>query len=140
MVQLTEPTTREDKTMTTRRTFIAAAMLMLSSLALTAQTADITGTWTAKFETQVGEQEYTYEFVVKGTTLTGTATGNLLGKSEIADGKVEGSTITFIENGNYMGMPLRIEYSGTVASNGEIKFTRKIGDFGAEEFVAKRTK
>ena len=126
--------------MTTRRTFIAAAMLMLSSLALAAQAPNITGTWTAKFDTQVGEQEYTYEFVVKGTTLTGTATGNLLGKSEIADGKVEGGMITFIENGNYMGMPLRIEYSGTVVSNGEIKFARKIGDFGAEEFVAKRSK
>ena len=125
--------------MTTRRTFIAAAMLMLSSLAV-AQAPDITGKWTAKFETQVGEQEYIYEFVVKGTTLTGTATGNLLGKSQIADGKIEGGKITFIETGTYMDMPLRIEYSGTVASSDEIKFSRKIGDFGAEEFVAKRSK
>ena len=33
--------------------------------------ADITGTWKASFDTQIGQQNYTFEFVVKGTTLTG---------------------------------------------------------------------
>jgi hypothetical protein len=125
--------------MTTRRTFVVAFVLVLASLPLV-RAADVTGKWTAKFMTQVGDQEYTYDFVVKGTTLTGTAKGNLLGESPITEGKVEGDKISFVENGKYMDMPLRIEYTGTVTSNDEIKFTRKIGDFGSEELIAKRSK
>jgi hypothetical protein len=34
-------------------------------------TADISGVWAATFDTQVGQQNYTYEFSVKGTELTG---------------------------------------------------------------------
>ena len=125
--------------MATRRTFIASAVLVLALLAVV-QAADVTGKWTAKFMTQVGEQEYTYEFVVKGTTLTGTATGNLTGKSPISDGKIDGDKVSFVENATYMEMPLRFEYTGTVASNDEIKLSRKLMDFPAEEFVAKRSK
>jgi hypothetical protein len=32
--------------------------------------ADITGKWTASFDTQIGEQRYTYEFKVTGSQLT----------------------------------------------------------------------
>ena len=34
---------------------------------------------------------------------------------------------------------IRIEYKGKISSD-EIKFVRKVGDFGTEEFVAKRVK
>ncbi len=59
---------------------------------------------------QVGEQVYTYEFIVKGTTLTGTAKGSLTGEGKISDGKIDGDTITFIENTTYMGMPIAFNY------------------------------
>jgi hypothetical protein len=125
--------------MAIRRTFLASAVIVLGLLAVV-HAADVTGKWTAKFATQVGEQEYTYEFVQKGTTLTGTATGSLTGKSQIADGKVDGDKISFVENAMYMDMPLRFEYTGTVASNDEIKLSRKLMDFEAETLVAKRSK
>ena len=98
---------------------------------------NVTGKWTASFETQVGTQSYTFDFVVADGKLTGTVEGNLTGKSEIAEGKVEGNTISFVENGNYEGMPLRITYTGTIESAQEIKLSRMVGDFGGEEFVAK---
>ena len=101
---------------------------------------DVAGRWTATFETQAGEQQYTYEFVVKGTTLTGTAKGNLTGESKISEGKVEGGKIAFVENAKFQDMDLRIEYTGTLASTGELRLTRKVGDFGSEELVAKRAK
>jgi hypothetical protein len=125
--------------MIARRTFVTALALVVVSLAIV-KAADATGKWTAKFSTQVGDQEYTYDFVVKGTTLTGTAKGTLLGESKIAEGKVEGDKISFVENGKYMDMELRIEYAGTMTSNDEIKFTRKIGDIATEELIAKRSK
>ena len=123
--------------MTGRRAFIAAVLVLASFAILRA--ADVTGKWTAKFTTQVGEQEYTYELVQKGTTLTGTATGNLTGKTQISDGKVDGDKISFVENAMYMDMPLRFEYTGTVA-NDELKLSRKLMDFEAEAIVAKRSK
>jgi len=123
--------------MTGRRAFIAAVLVLASFAVLRA--ADVTGKWTAKFTTQVGEQEYTYDLVQKGTTLTGTATGNLTGKAQISDGKVDGDKISFIENAMYMDMPLKFEYTGTVA-NDELRLSRKLMDFEAEAVVAKRTK
>ena len=122
-----------------RQASFAVLVLMVSSLAVI-HAADISGKWTAKFMSQVGDQEYTYEFVVKGTTLTGTAKGSLTGESPIAEGKVDGDKISFVENAKYMDMPLRFEYTGTVTSTDEIKLSRKLPDFPAEEFVAKRSK
>lgn len=113
---------------------------LISALALAALPAfaqNVAGKWAASFDTQVGAQNYTFDFAVSDGKLTGTVEGNLTGKSDIAEGKVEGNKITFVENGNYQGMPLRIVYTGTVESAQEIKFSRNVADAGMEEFVAK---
>jgi hypothetical protein len=110
-------------------------LIVFSALA---QGANVAGTWTASFDTQVGKQEYTYTFKVEGGTLTGTAKGNLIADSMLSDAKIDGNTITFVEKGSYMGMPLEFKYSGEVAGD-EIKFKRELMGFPAEEFVAKRS-
>jgi archaellum component FlaF (FlaF/FlaG flagellin family) len=92
----------------------------------------------ASFDTQVGKQEYTYTFKVDGAAVTGTAKGNLITDSMLSDVKIDGNTITFVEKGTYMGMPLEFKYSGEIAGN-EIKFKRELMGFPAEEFVAKRS-
>jgi hypothetical protein len=124
--------------MTTRRLLSIAVLVVLALASVLA--ADPSGRWTATFATEVGEQQYTYEFVVKGTALTGTATGNLTGESQIAEGKIDGDTITFVENSSFMEMPLRFVYSGTMTSADEIAFTRTLMDFAPEKLVAKRVK
>jgi hypothetical protein len=101
--------------------------------------ADISGKWTATFDTQVGEQKYTYDFQVKGTQLTGTAVSNF-GKAELRNGKVEGDTVTFLELLDFQGMPLEIAYTGKIVSADQIDFERKIADVGTEKLVAKRVK
>jgi len=102
--------------------------------------ADVTGKWTSTFETQVGQQVYTFDFVVKGSTLTGDIKGSLLGDSKVENGKVDGQKITFAENGSFMGMPLHLEYVGEMTSADEIKFTRNIEGVGSEDLVARRVK
>ena len=102
--------------------------------------ADASGTWTASFETQVGTQNYTYELQVQGATLTGTAKSNLVGEVKLADGKVDGNKISFVENAMYQGMPITFNYTGELVGNDEIRFKRELMGFAAEEFVAKRTK
>ena len=102
--------------------------------------ADPSGRWAATFMTQVGEQVYTYEFVVKGTTLTGTAKGSLTGDGKISDGKIDGDTITFVENTTYMGMPLAFNYTGKMTSADTIELSRTLMEFEAEKATAKRVK
>ena len=104
-----------------------------------ANAADINGKWTAVFDTQIGQQHYTYDFKVSGSQLTGKLKSDN-GESEIKEGKVDGDTVTFVENLKFQDMDLRIEYAGTVVSADEIKFKRKVADFATEELVAKRAK
>jgi len=120
---------------------LALAVLTLAVM-VSAYAADVTGKWTAEFDTQIGVQKYIYEFKVEGTKLTGKAIGKR-GDSEAAveiqEGKVNGDEISFVEMLKFGDQDLRIEYKGKLAGD-EIKFTRKVGDVATEEFVAKRAK
>jgi hypothetical protein len=118
---------------------VIAAVLAIISLAAV-RAADVTGRWSATFNTDIGEQQYTFEFAVKGSVLTGTIKGNLTGESPVTDGKVEGETITFVENTSFMEMPLRIAYTGRMTSADQIDFTRNVADVATEKLVAKRVK
>ena len=75
---------------------------------------------------------------VAGDQLTGTAK-NDNGESKITEGKVSGDDVTFVEMLKFQEMEIRIVYKGKVSGD-QIKFTRQVGDFGSEEFTAKRTK
>ena len=121
-----------------RRASLMTALLVLVSL-VAIRAADITGKWTASFDTQIGKQEYTYDFVVKDSKLTGKMKSNL-GESDVLDGKVDGDKVTFGELLKFEGMEVKITYTGTVVSADEIKFTRNVADFATEELVAKRVK
>jgi hypothetical protein len=118
-------------------TFAIAAILAITAATLRA--ADISGTWTAVFDTQIGQQSYTYEFTVKDSVLTGKMKSNL-SASDIVDGKVTGDKVSFVEIFKLEDMEVRITYSGTIVSDDEIKFTRQVADFATEELVAKRVK
>jgi hypothetical protein len=122
-----------------RISFLAA--LILAPLAVF---ADASGTWTATFDTQVGEQKYTFMFEVDGMTLTGTAKSSVAGAEnpevQLQQGKVEGDTITFVENLSYQGQTLAITYTGVMTSDDEIKFSREIAGVATEELVATRVK
>ena len=122
----------------TRRTLTLALALAIV-VTNTFAAADITGNWTAAFDTQIGEQKYTYTFQVKGSELTGTAVSNL-GKAVIKNGKVDGDTVTFVEVLDFMGMLLEIPYTGKIVSDDQIDFTRQIPDVATEKLVAKRVK
>jgi len=121
---------------------IVALAVVTLTVMVSAYAADVTGKWTAEFDTQIGVQKYIYEFKVEGTKLTGKAIGKR-GDSEAAveiqEGKVNGDEISFVEMLKFGDQDLRIEYKGKLAGD-EIKFTRKVGDVATEEFVAKRAK
>ena len=115
---------------------VLAALLLLAALRLLA--ADVTGTWTAAIDTQIGIQNYTYTFKVEDGKLTGTAKSQF-GETQISEGTVKGDEIAFVENLDFQGQPLRIAYTGKLSGD-EIKFKRQVADVATEEFVAKRSK
>ena len=117
---------------------IACSVVLSLAFAGLAHAADVSGKWTASFETQIGTQNYTYEFKVSGQNLTGTAK-SMSGETQIAEGKVVGDDITFVENLVFQDMPLRIVYKGKISGD-EIKFTRDVAGLAMEELVAKRAK
>jgi hypothetical protein len=125
--------------MTKRLWFAALACVLVTASLGAAAAADISGTWKASFDTPIGQQNYTYELVVKDATVTGKAKSDN-GETPLTDGKVEGDKVSFVENLNFQGMELRIVYTGTIVSADEIKFTRQVADFATEELVAKRVK
>ena len=116
--------------------FAAVAALLLSAGTLSAE--DVSGTWTAAIDTQIGVQNYTYTFKVEDGKLTGTAKSQF-GETRITEGSVKGDEVSFVENLDFQGTPLRIVYTGKVAG-GEIKFNRKVADVASEDFVAKKSK
>ncbi len=65
--------------------------------AVTAFAADITGKWTASFETQIGNQTYTYDFKVDGGKITGSAKSNP-GTAKITEGAIMGDDVSFVAN------------------------------------------
>lgn len=122
--------------MKTRILFLTATALTWS---LPLLAADVTGTWKADFDTQIGLQKYTFTLNQNGAELTGKANAEVDGEKREADlkeGKVEGDTVSFVENLDFQGNELRITYKGTVSSN-EMKLTRQVGEFATEEAVAK---
>ena len=110
----------------------------LAVLVLIPAWADVAGKWTAAIDTQIGVQNYTYDFKVDGDKLTGRAKSQY-GDTAITEGTVKDDEISFVENLDFQGQPLRINYKGKVSGD-EIKFTRQVGDVATEEFVAKRAK
>jgi len=123
-----------------RRVSTATLLLLAGLVCLYA--ADITGKWTAQFDTQVGLQKYVFEFKADGGKLTGKAIADIAGQasqSDIQDGKVSGDEISFVEMQNYQGQQVRIVYKGKVSGD-EIKFKRNVADMIDEELVAKRAR
>jgi len=116
---------------------LALAVLFFGFSSIACLAADFNGKWTAQFDTQIGQQKYTYDFHVDGAKLTGKAINEQFGPTDIQDGKIDGDNITFTEALNFNGNEIKITYTGKIDGD-EIKFTRKVGDFATEEIVAKR--
>lgn len=121
---------------------ILLALCALFACTLMVYAADASGKWKAEFDTQVGVQKYTFTFKVEGEKLTGKASFERMeqkGEAELLEGKVSGADISFVEKVSIDGNDIRIEYKGKINGD-EISFTRRVGDFATEQFIAKRVK
>jgi hypothetical protein len=120
------------------KTLITLVAFAVVPLALNA--ADVTGTWKSEFDTQIGVQKYVFVLQQTGTVITGKANAEIGGEkytTDLKEGKIDGDALSFVENLNFQGNELRITYDGKVAGD-ELKLNRHVGEFPAEQLVAKR--
>ena len=115
-------------------------VLLSCVLAVSAFAADVTSKWTSEMQGR-GGQTMTTTFTLKadGSSLTGSMTG-LGGETDIANGKIDGDTISFDVTREFNGQSFTMHYTGKVSGD-EIKFKaeREGGEPGhAREFTAKR--
>jgi major membrane immunogen (membrane-anchored lipoprotein) len=123
--------------MTIRR-FAVCALFVLAAVSAAAFAAGVAGKWTAAIDTQIGVQNYTYDFQVDGEKLTGTAKSQF-SESQIAEGSVKGDEMSFVESLKFEDHVIRVVYKGKISGD-EIKFNRQVGEIASEDFVAKRAK
>ncbi len=108
--------------------------------AATAAAPVVAGQWQAEFDTQIGLQKYLFDFQMKEGKLAAKATAEAREQKrdvEFQEPKLAGDIVTFVEMRQIQDNEIRIEYTGKVGEKG-IQFTRKVGDFGSQEFLATR--
>ena len=130
------------KILTHARTILFAAASF--TLAGTLCAADLDGKWKAEFETQIGQLKYTYELKTDAGKITGKAIRQQgddtnVTTTEITEGKLDGTHVSFVEPLKIQDQDLRVEYTGSIDGD-QLKLTRKVGDFGTTDIVAKRVK
>ncbi len=116
-------------------------------LAVLAQAADVAGTWTWTVPNRNGGADRTNTLTLKfdDSKLTGKIArpgrdGQIM-ESPIADGKVDGTNVTFTVVREFNGNTMTNTYSGAVTTDtitGKMEFIRD-GDTQSRDWVAKRS-
>jgi len=117
---------------------LLALAVLVSGLALSVWAGPIDGSWKSDFSSPVGDMHYVYTFKTDGDKVTGTAKSDN-GETMLENVVVMGSDVSFTENLMFGGMTVAIDYKGKMDGD-QIKFSRKLGDFGTDEIVANRVK
>lgn len=120
--------------------FLAATLFGLLAFAPAQAAVDLSGQWAGEVTTPMGQLKLILTFQVDGEKLTGKSSSEFGGEKRetpLQGVKLANDTLTFAETIDMQGASFRIDYTGKVSAT-EIKFTRQIGDFGNDEYVAKR--
>ena len=97
-------------------------LVLMALFSFNALAADLAGTWKGTAETPNGTVERTFVFKQDGTKITGETSSDLMGRSTITDGKLDGDTLTFTINVKFQDQEVKLKYTGKVAAD-QIKFS-----------------
>ena len=109
-------------------------VLILTTTALLAAAADISGKWSATVETDAGSGTPSFTFKQAGETLTGTYSGQL-GDAPLT-GTIKGDDIEFSFKAAPQGDTVTIKYKGKLSSGTEMKGTVDLGGMATGTFTA----
>ena len=115
------------------------ALCLLAAFACLALAADISGNWKGTADFGGNPVERTFTFKVDGAKLTGETNSQMLGKSTIENGKIEGDTVTFSITAKFQDQEMKINYKGKVNAKGdEMKLTSETPNGNIEWTVKKQ--
>jgi hypothetical protein len=110
-----------------KKFLMLVAVLVLMPILVFAQ-GQVAGKWTGEQQGRGGAQPVTLELKVDGSTVTGTfKTGD--NTAQIADGKLDGTKVSFKTTQNRGGNNVQINWSGEVKGD-ELTLTREGGGGG----------
>src|SRR5262245_46903163 len=94
---------------------VFACLLVMLVISVSAYAADVDGNWAGTLQTAMGDLPVAFKFKADGTKLTGSTMGFDGSDVPIADGKIDGKTITFNVTFDFGGMPFMLSYKGEVS-------------------------
>src|ERR1035437_7653096 len=110
---------------------------------VSAQTANVTGTWKANIDTPIGLIKYTFLLKQDGEKLTGMINREndqgVRSDVELTEGKILGNSIAFVETYKTPDNEIRIDHKGTFTAD-EMNLVRQVGDYATENIVLKKEK
>jgi hypothetical protein len=92
-------------------------VLAIALFVSTAFGADIGGNWKGTADFGGNALERTFTFKVDGKKLTGETSSQMMGKSVINDGVIDGDNISFTITGSLQGNEMKLTYKGKVEGN-----------------------
>jgi hypothetical protein len=113
-------------------------LVLLTIFAASVLAADVNGTWKATADGPNGSMERTFVFKTDGGKLTGETTSSMLGKSTIAEGKVDGDNVSFTITAKLGDNEMKITYKGKVSGD-EIHLTSDAGGGQTFEWKGKKS-
>ena len=114
--------------MITRRMFSLSVMAAAASTrALRA--AGVDGKWEASIESPMGAMTMTFDLKSDGEVLTGSVGNEMMGESEIQDGKITGDEVSFVQVMKRGDREMKFKYEGKLAGD-ELELTRSMDGGG----------
>ena len=114
--------------------------LALAAFALSAFAADPSGTWKVTADSPNGSMVRTFTFKADGAKLSGEPDSELVGKSPLEDGKVDGDEVSFNITFELQGNQMKTSFKGKTAGD-DITLSEVVGDSGMTlEWKGKRQK
>ena len=105
------------------------ALCLVLIAALNVLGAEVSGVWKATAEGPQGQLERTFTFKADGSKLSGETVSQMMGKSAIENGKVDGDNLSFQIKVKFQDQEMVIQYKGSV--NGDtIKLTSRFPGLG----------
>jgi len=116
--------------------YLVSLMALLALTGMVLLAADIDGTWTAETQGKNGPQTQTLTLLSKGGALTGKLDAGRGGPVDIAEGKIEGPSVSFKVTRDFGKGPNTQEYKGTL-KGGELVLTTQ-GRGGPQDITFKK--
>lgn len=107
------------------RRALAVALVAFAGSVVELRAAGIDGKWQAEVPGRDGPTAVTFDLKADGQALTGSVSFAVIGETEIADGKVDGDAVSFVQVIARGQRQIRFKYEGKVAGD-SLELTRTL--------------